>query len=208
MENLKSPRGYFSFSTWRRIISSEVSFHSSEVSFHSSEEFFILHVDISKSPRGNHFSPTEPRFDTSPTINYCCVPASTRRDSLPTASVVVKNDTSPCRDARSVRPLSNESYSIMTLTGTDESYSIVALSGTDESYSIVALSGTDAQTERPYSSRFSESVVSKVTASSHYTSRLVRGRTLGRASRQVVTRLIPPIPPMALANSQRPTANS
>ena len=60
----------------------------------------------------------------------------------------------------------------------------------------------------PYSSRFGESVVSKVTASSHYTSRLVRGRTLDRASRQVVTRLMAPIPPMALANSQRPTANS
>ena len=100
---------------------------------------------------------------------------------VPTASLSL---TVSCRDARSVRPLSNESYSI------------------------VALSGTDAQIVRPYSSRFSESVVSKVTASSHYTSRLVRGRTLGRASRQVVTRLIPPIPPMALANSQRPTANS
>ena len=85
--NLKSPRGYFSFSTWRRIISSEVSFHSSEVSFHSSEEFFILHVDISKSPRGNHFSPTEPRIDMYPTLNYCCVPTSTRR-----ASVVSKRE--------------------------------------------------------------------------------------------------------------------
>ena len=61
--NLKSPRGYFSFSTWRRIISSEVSFHSSEVSFHSSEEFFILHVGISKYPREDHFSPTLRRLN-------------------------------------------------------------------------------------------------------------------------------------------------
>ena len=61
--NLKSPRGYFLFSTWGRIISSEVSFHSSEVSFDSSEDFFILHVEISKYPRGNHFSPTQPRID-------------------------------------------------------------------------------------------------------------------------------------------------
>ena len=58
MGNLKSPRGYFFFSTWASFISSEVSFHSSEVSFHSSEEFFILHVGILKYPRGNHFSPT------------------------------------------------------------------------------------------------------------------------------------------------------
>ena len=63
VENLKSPRGYFFFPTWGRIISSEVSFDSSEVSFHSSEEFFIPHVEISKSPRGNQFSPTEFRFD-------------------------------------------------------------------------------------------------------------------------------------------------
>ena len=63
VENLKSPRGYFLFPTWGRIISSEVSFDSSEVSFHSSEEFFILHVGISKYPRGNHFSPTRRRFD-------------------------------------------------------------------------------------------------------------------------------------------------
>ena len=56
--NLKSPRGYFLFSTWASFISSEVSFHSSEVSFDSSEEFFILHVEILKYPRGNHFSPT------------------------------------------------------------------------------------------------------------------------------------------------------
>ena len=61
--NLKSPRGYFSFSTWARFISSEVSFHSSEVSFHSSEEFFLFHVEISKYPRGNPFSPTLRRFD-------------------------------------------------------------------------------------------------------------------------------------------------
>ena len=65
----------------------------------------------------------------------------------------------------------------------------------------VTFDGDGRSTVRPYSSRFGESVVSKVTASSHYTSRLVRGRTLGRASRQVVT------PLMALANSQRPTAN-
>ena len=69
--NLKSPRGYFLFPTWGRIISSEVSFHSSEVSFHSSEEFFILHVEISKYPRGNHFSPTWSRIDMLSTLNYC-----------------------------------------------------------------------------------------------------------------------------------------
>ena len=63
VENLKSPRGYFFFPTWGRIISSEVSFHSSEVSFDSSEEFFILHVEILKYPRGNQFSPTQPRID-------------------------------------------------------------------------------------------------------------------------------------------------
>ena len=61
--NLKSPRGYFLFPTWARIISSEVSFHSSEVSFDSSEEFFILHVEILKYPRRNHFFPTQRRFD-------------------------------------------------------------------------------------------------------------------------------------------------
>ena len=71
MGNLKSPRGCFLFPTWRRIISSEVSFHSSEVSFHSSEEFFILHVGISKYPRGNPFSPTQPRFDIWSALNYC-----------------------------------------------------------------------------------------------------------------------------------------
>ena len=71
MGNLKSPRGYFSFSTWAQFISSEVSFHSSEVSFDSSEEFFILHLDISKYPRGNHFSPTQRRFDVLSVLNYC-----------------------------------------------------------------------------------------------------------------------------------------
>ena len=71
VENLKSPRGYFSFSTWGRFDSSEVSFHSSEVSFHSSEEFFILHVEILKYPRGNHFSPTERRIDMYSSLNYC-----------------------------------------------------------------------------------------------------------------------------------------
>ena len=69
--NLKSPRGYFSFSTWARFISSEVSFHSSEVSFDSSEEFFILHVGISKYPRGNHFSPTQHRLNMQSVLNYC-----------------------------------------------------------------------------------------------------------------------------------------
>ena len=54
--NLKSPRGYFLFSTW-------ASKNSSEVSFDSSEEFFIPHVEISKYPRGDHFSPTRRRFD-------------------------------------------------------------------------------------------------------------------------------------------------
>ena len=76
VENLKSPRGYFSFSTWARFISSEVSCHSSEVSFDSSEEFFLFHVGISKYPRGNHFSPTRFRFDIFPTLNYCCKLAS------------------------------------------------------------------------------------------------------------------------------------
>ena len=70
MGNLKSPRGYFLFPTWGRIISSEVSFDSSEVSFHSSEEFFILHLEISKYPRGNQFSPTECCFDMYSTLNY------------------------------------------------------------------------------------------------------------------------------------------
>ncbi len=46
VENLKSPRGYFSFSTW-------ASFISSEVSFDSSEEFFIPHVENKNSPRGD-----------------------------------------------------------------------------------------------------------------------------------------------------------
>ena len=43
MENLKSPRGYFLFSTW-------ASFISSEVSFDSSEEFFLPHVENKNSP--------------------------------------------------------------------------------------------------------------------------------------------------------------
>ena len=43
--NLKSPRGYFLFSTW-------ASFISSEVSFDSSEEFFLPHVENKNSPRG------------------------------------------------------------------------------------------------------------------------------------------------------------
>ena len=47
---------HFFFPMWGRII-------SSEVSFHSSEEFFIPHVEILKYPRGNHFSPTQHRFD-------------------------------------------------------------------------------------------------------------------------------------------------
>ena len=38
VENLKSPRGYFLFSTWARIISSEV--------------FFLLHVEDILCPRG------------------------------------------------------------------------------------------------------------------------------------------------------------
>ncbi len=46
VENLKSPRGYFSFSTWGR-------FDSSEVSFHSSEEFFISYLGNKKFPRGD-----------------------------------------------------------------------------------------------------------------------------------------------------------
>ncbi len=45
MENLKSPRGGFSFSTWRRN-------DSSEVSFDSSEEFFLSHVANFHLPRG------------------------------------------------------------------------------------------------------------------------------------------------------------
>ena len=69
--NLKYPRGCFSISTWACSISSEVSFDSSEVSFHSSEEFFIPHVEISKYPRGNHFSPTQCRFDMQSALNYC-----------------------------------------------------------------------------------------------------------------------------------------
>ena len=71
VENLKSPRGYFSFSTWARFISSEVSCHSSEVSFDSSEEFFLFHVGISKYPRGNHFSPTQHRLNMQSVLNYC-----------------------------------------------------------------------------------------------------------------------------------------
>ena len=43
--NLKSPRGYFLFSTW-------ASFISSEVSFDSSEEFFLPHVGNKNSPPG------------------------------------------------------------------------------------------------------------------------------------------------------------
>ena len=46
VENLKSPRGYFLFSTW-------ASFISSEVSFDSSEEFFLSHVGKKKYPRGD-----------------------------------------------------------------------------------------------------------------------------------------------------------
>ena len=110
MENLKSPRGYFLFSTWASFISSEVSFDSSEVSFDSSEEFFILHVGISKSPRGNHFSPTQHRIDMPLTLNYCCDPTFARR-----ASVVEPQDDS-CRDARSVRPLSND-FDAVTFDG-------------------------------------------------------------------------------------------
>ena len=45
VENLKSPRGYFLFSTW-------ASFISSEVSFDSSEEFFISYLRNKNSPRG------------------------------------------------------------------------------------------------------------------------------------------------------------
>ena len=73
--NLKSPRGYFLFSTWASFISSEVSFHSSEVSFDSSEEFFIHHVEILKYPRGNPNYPTSGRFDLSLGLNYCNDPA-------------------------------------------------------------------------------------------------------------------------------------
>ena len=43
--NSKSPRGCFSFSTWGRKNSSEISFHSSEVSFHSSEVLFLAYVE-------------------------------------------------------------------------------------------------------------------------------------------------------------------
>ena len=46
VENLKSPRGYFLFSTW-------ASFISSEVLFDSSEEFFIPYLGNKKSPRGD-----------------------------------------------------------------------------------------------------------------------------------------------------------
>ena len=46
VENLKSPRGYFLFSTW-------ASFISSEVSFDSPEEFFLPHVENKNSPRGD-----------------------------------------------------------------------------------------------------------------------------------------------------------
>ena len=180
-----SPRGYFKISTWISLFPDTAPYR------YVSNHKLLLRPNLHSE--GVHRC-------TAKRVTRCSDArlVSSRRVSVPTASLS-PHDTRPplclcpprhpsptvsCRDARSVRPLS------------------------DESYSIVALSGTDAQTERPYSSRFGESVVSKVTASSHYTSRLVRGRTLGRASRQVVTRLIPPIPPMALANSQRPTANS
>ena len=45
VENLKSPRGYFLFSTW-------ASFISSEVSFDPSEEFFLPYVENKNSPPG------------------------------------------------------------------------------------------------------------------------------------------------------------
>ena len=47
----------------------------------------ILHVDISKYPRGNHFSPTQPRIDMYLTLNYRYDPTSTRRACVPTASL-------------------------------------------------------------------------------------------------------------------------
>ena len=46
MGNVKSLRGYFPFSTWVQIISSEVSFDSSEVSFRP-------YVENVFSPRGD-----------------------------------------------------------------------------------------------------------------------------------------------------------
>ena len=46
MENLKFPRDYFLFSTWRRNDSSEVSFDSSEV-------LFLAYVEIFYLPRGD-----------------------------------------------------------------------------------------------------------------------------------------------------------
>ncbi len=46
VEDLKPPRGGFSFSTWTRIISSEVSFDSSEV-------LFLAHVENFQFPRGD-----------------------------------------------------------------------------------------------------------------------------------------------------------
>ena len=51
VESLKSPRGYFLFSTWGRKNTSEVSFDSSEVSFDSSEEFFLAYVENFPFPR-------------------------------------------------------------------------------------------------------------------------------------------------------------
>ncbi len=46
MEICEFPRGYFLFSTWGRIISSEVSFDSSEV-------LFVAYVENFHSPRGD-----------------------------------------------------------------------------------------------------------------------------------------------------------
>ena len=51
VEKPKSPRGYFSFSTWGR-------FDSSEVSFDSSEVLFLVHVENFLFPRGDLRFPT------------------------------------------------------------------------------------------------------------------------------------------------------
>ena len=54
VENLKSPRGYFLFSTWARIISSEVFFSSPRGGhFVSTWRILNLHVKIANSPRGD-----------------------------------------------------------------------------------------------------------------------------------------------------------
>ena len=65
MENLKSPRGYFLFSTW-------ASFNSSEVLFDSSEEFFLPHVENKNSPPGDfEISTWKSVFPRHRTVSIC-----------------------------------------------------------------------------------------------------------------------------------------